>query len=357
MNNLIIIGNGFDLAHGLKTSYNDFIEYLINKTIKENTFRSLIVESYNIKRVEDLKEQIKLQNITKNQFRNKFIGALISDISLKNWCDIEAKYFDILSTVYGSPDLYRSYSTLNKDFLFLREKLSEYLITQNSSAQQLKAYNYFFNAMNLPTTRILNFNYTNTFKRLYDLKQPNGSKTIQIHGEVENINNPIVFGYAATYNQSRLLINNIDVNNENMRFIKKNLYKRAENEYLLAEYLNKTKKIDITILGHSCGISDHLILNQIFNHENTNSIRFLYYENPKEDPKGEEHFFQTQINIDRIIEEDDKFNKLLIDYNRSTRMPQYNDTSDQTEEFIRKIKELRSEQERRRPKFAGAYLP
>lgn len=31
MNRLIIIGNGFDLAHGLKTSYCDFIhDYLIN---------------------------------------------------------------------------------------------------------------------------------------------------------------------------------------------------------------------------------------------------------------------------------------------------------------------------------------
>lgn len=27
MNRLVIIGNGFDLAHGLKTSYKDFIEW------------------------------------------------------------------------------------------------------------------------------------------------------------------------------------------------------------------------------------------------------------------------------------------------------------------------------------------
>ena len=27
MNRLILIGNGFDLAHGLKTSYNDFINW------------------------------------------------------------------------------------------------------------------------------------------------------------------------------------------------------------------------------------------------------------------------------------------------------------------------------------------
>lgn len=30
MSNLIIIGNGFDLAHGLRTNYLDFKEYLIN---------------------------------------------------------------------------------------------------------------------------------------------------------------------------------------------------------------------------------------------------------------------------------------------------------------------------------------
>ena len=27
MNRLIIVGNGFDLAHGVKTSYKDFIEW------------------------------------------------------------------------------------------------------------------------------------------------------------------------------------------------------------------------------------------------------------------------------------------------------------------------------------------
>lgn len=31
MNKLFIIGNGFDMAHGLPTSYNDFREYLIKE--------------------------------------------------------------------------------------------------------------------------------------------------------------------------------------------------------------------------------------------------------------------------------------------------------------------------------------
>ena len=33
MNRIILIGNGFDLAHGLKTSYADFIDWYWNKRI------------------------------------------------------------------------------------------------------------------------------------------------------------------------------------------------------------------------------------------------------------------------------------------------------------------------------------
>jgi len=36
MNYLYIIGNGFDLAHGLKTSYNDFLLDSIVETFKIN---------------------------------------------------------------------------------------------------------------------------------------------------------------------------------------------------------------------------------------------------------------------------------------------------------------------------------
>ncbi|NQY04957.1 MAG: hypothetical protein HRT68_01835 [Flavobacteriaceae bacterium] len=32
--NLIIIGNGFDLAHNLNTSYNDFVSYLGSEALK-----------------------------------------------------------------------------------------------------------------------------------------------------------------------------------------------------------------------------------------------------------------------------------------------------------------------------------
>ncbi|MCD8412972.1 AbiH family protein [Tenacibaculum finnmarkense] len=37
-NLIVIIGNGFDLAHGLKTSYNDFANYYLNEIILTKVF-------------------------------------------------------------------------------------------------------------------------------------------------------------------------------------------------------------------------------------------------------------------------------------------------------------------------------
>lgn len=351
MNNLIIIGNGFDLAHGLKTSYNHFIEYLINKTCKEKTFTQLIFEEYSIENYNQLISYVKNMGINESHFRNIFIGSLIVDLSIHNWCDIEAKYYLILSKVGQKNALYKNYYDLNKDFGYLRESLLEYLINEIKGSAPIESYKELFDELFTQSTTILNFNYTDTIQLLYTKQLKFKYKTIHIHGEIYNSNNPIIFGYAATNKQSRDLID--EGENENMRFIKKNLYKRTDNEYLLTKYLEDTIQIDLTILGHSCGISDNLILNQIFNHKHVRSIRFFYYEDMKSDPMGEEHFFQTQVNIDRIMNDDQRFRDLLIDYTRSTRMPQQGDGIEHKNKFINYIKELREEQKSRTPYSGG----
>lgn len=355
MNNLIIIGNGFDLAHGLKTSYHHFIEYLINKTFKEKTFTKLILEEYSIDGYISLIDYVKNGGMNEYHFRNRFIGSLIVDLSINNWCDIEAKYYKILSNVGKRNALYSNYFDLNSDFEYIRRSLLEYLKNEIKSVTPIESYSELFKEFFSQSTTVLNFNYTNTIQSIYTRQLPVKYKTIHIHGEIRNLNNPIIFGYAATNEQSRTLIE--EDKNENMRFIKKNLYKRTSNEYQLTNYLEDTEQIDLTILGHSCGISDNLILNQIFNHKNVRSIRFFYYEDVKNDPTGEEHFFQTQVNIDRIMNNDKRFRDLLIDYTRSTRMPQLNDGHEQKNNFIKYINEFKEEQESRKPHFgSGTYF-
>lgn len=48
MNRLILLGNGFDLAHGLPTSYNDFILWYLNdfieKAVKTGRYRDELME-------------------------------------------------------------------------------------------------------------------------------------------------------------------------------------------------------------------------------------------------------------------------------------------------------------------------
>jgi len=346
MNNLIIIGNGFDLAHGLKTSYHHFIEYLITKTIQDGTFSHTILGSYPVKDYADLKFQFKIGNIQPHNFKNRFIGSLIVDLSVDNWCDIEAKYYSILSQVGQKNALHSDYSSLNKNFEYVRKSLIEYLKEEIGSVNPIESYKAFFKRIRERPTTIINFNYTDTIQLVYS-NELQKSNLIHIHGELKNSNNPIVFGYAATNEQSRTLIEVGE--NEKMRYIKKNLYKRTDNEFRLRRYLDDTNKIDITILGHSCGISDNLILHQIFTHKNVRSIRFFYYQDDKKDTTGEEHFFQTQVNIDRIINDDIKYRDLLVDYTNTIRMPQLKDDLDKTTEFIQYINKFSNEQKGRVP--------
>ena len=69
MNRIILIGNGFDLEHNLKTSYNDL------KTKEPNT-------------------------------KNDFLRHLYKIAQEKNWCDIEAEYYNNFLKYVNNPNDY-----------------------------------------------------------------------------------------------------------------------------------------------------------------------------------------------------------------------------------------------------------
>ncbi len=341
MNNLLIIGNGFDLAHGLKTSYNHFIEYLIEEQFKSNKFESAFILGVGIENIQELRNEIMYGNyFIKENFKNIFIRDLIWEFSLKYWCDIENKYFELLNTTDNGTYFFKDPKTLNSEFEILKDYLVEYLKEQEKNVKALESYKKMIALVDSKETIILNFNYTDTLKKLYsnEIKE---SQVIHIHGELSNPKNPIIFGYAANDEESRELIDK--GNNEYMRNIKKHLYKRTENEKLLTNYLYGTESINVTILGHSCGLSDKLILNQILNHKNIKSINVFYFEEY-------EHYFQTQVNIDRIMNRDEHFTK-LVDFNSSHRMPQFNDKKKQQKAFIDYITPIFEERKRNKERY------
>lgn len=300
MKNLIIIGNGFDLAHGLRSSYAHFL-----KDIRISR------EKYNAR-------SIKCNT-------NNLLEAFVSS---KNgiWSDIESIYFDILKNLENRSYLQRKYrginhykdsKALNMHFDDIKQCLHQYLMEEEKRFVKNENYTNFFNCFSGKETVIVNFNYTNTVKEyLNEIKSD--IDLVQIHGELNKIENPIIFGYAADNKESKELLSEND--NNHIRNIKKFNYLFTKNEEILNNHLD-SEEFNVFILGHSCGISDKLILSQILNSKAIHKIYPFYYN----DRDG---YFNTMVNIDRIIDDYSKeimefkaFSK-LVSFPNSHKMPQ-----------------------------------
>ena len=113
MNDLYLIGNGFDLAHGLKTSYNDFLLWYLNIFLKEfwqkeNYEDDLIKisrmgENYRFPEKFDTIHSV-LQFLKENNYKwqahHEFFYMIIYNYRDYKWVDIEYEYFSALVKLY-----------------------------------------------------------------------------------------------------------------------------------------------------------------------------------------------------------------------------------------------------------------
>ncbi|NRT13120.1 AbiH family protein [Flavobacterium sp. 14A] len=162
MNRLVIIGNGFDLAHGLPTSYKDFIEDYW-KTVSENLylnykyedhlfacniqsltskFKSGLLKESDLKDLNSIKKLIvKYQSHTTYRFNNTFFSVINDIVGIEKWVDIEDLYYSQLKKIVRSATKDRLDSrlgwqkeqkklvkVLNNDFDQLKLLLEKYLI-------------------------------------------------------------------------------------------------------------------------------------------------------------------------------------------------------------------------------------
>ncbi|WP_313367695.1 AbiH family protein [Sphingobacterium mizutaii] len=186
MNRLILIGNGFDLALGLKTCYKDFIFWYLDECFnKAGMFANGQFYEDEFIRVEIL-EHYRLMNLARNAGEegiSKYLynkGELINYLDYKydqtytsptnikkynfvseslahviflksnyfknllytcldcGWVDIEQEYFNALKKFNDknnshNPDYVRK---LNKNFEYLKQKLEEYLTIQDAQFDQ-----------------------------------------------------------------------------------------------------------------------------------------------------------------------------------------------------------------------------
>ena len=158
MNRLVLIGNGFDLAHGLKTSYKDFIDWYWNKVLYELSLCSekvwsdqlctFIIKSNNYTWHSFMFNSVSTLNPpngsevicdilnNKENFEVKFstlFGRIIKSIETKKWVDIENDYYSLLyDPIQIKED--KSLKELNEQLDYIKKLLAEYLLVVQNGA-------------------------------------------------------------------------------------------------------------------------------------------------------------------------------------------------------------------------------
>lgn len=143
MNRIILIGNGFDRAHNLPTSYKHFIDYYWEKTIKkvQKTGENKKYEDADIivekvprmwipgYKYNDFKKSISNNN-GKITFKNIFLDIITQKQYVRDWVDIENEYYSLLIQTYEHKhDITYKYDilSLNSNFERIKQYLVEYL--------------------------------------------------------------------------------------------------------------------------------------------------------------------------------------------------------------------------------------
>src|ERR1700759_970943 len=122
MNRLILIGNGFDLAHGLKTDYNSFILWYLKKCLNISFSRNMIGSNY--------EDDLLTVNYRYPGYSFGINGATESISSL-----VDYYYVEGLDHLFNDEKLYmkKGYSSLNPFKVTVKSKLFNGLISKCSN--------------------------------------------------------------------------------------------------------------------------------------------------------------------------------------------------------------------------------
>jgi hypothetical protein len=331
MNKLFIIGNGFDLAHGLKTSYSDFILWYFKQAIRDyksnKSYSDKIINSITRLPEDELKHLSQIIELTE---RNKnfilltspFGVELINAINKQGWVDIELLYYSIIKSIintssYNIQTKIQLIKQINDALFFLKIKLIEYIQTlptifpsNNSIEMHIKSElnkSRIDNENNKKSISLkkrdtenkilfVNFNYTPTLEIYltqelvyYQLYIDN----LHIHGSIKENANSVIFGYGDEMDADYKNIENYN-ENEFLKNMKSFGYFHSNNYKKLIDFINDNE-FEVHLMGHSCGLSDRVLLNTIFEHDQCYKIRIYYHEKSEK----ENNFTDLTMNISR----------------------------------------------------------
>ena len=345
------------MAHGLKTSYMNFINWywdrridafvgnisrvsedsLCKLTIKDKSDISCwnVFASYNsyFRGIRDngkfssydvIKELQNNPNVFSVEF-TPFFKRIIQSIDKKGWVDIENDYYHLLKKCTENADCDYSVKELNEQLAYLQGKLIEYLHTigTNKTIKDIHdAITDFFDPADFSTEgkkkALENMRLENTkLEEIHNnieqelklrperimLLSFNYTATARMYGNFNfefnyihgDLKHPenIIFGYGDELDKDYQTI--LDMNdNELLKHVKSVKYLETRNYHDLLEFL-MSAPFQVFIMGHSCGNSDRTLLNTVFEHENCISIKPFYHKGPD----GRDNYLDIVQNISR----------------------------------------------------------
>lgn len=282
---IVVIGNGFDMSLGLKSSYQNFIEYIKRKRKFNKDYELYNYNRLFLRRYENF-------NLNWSDFENLYEETIrkINDRSQKN-----EEPQDVLDII-----------TLNSAIKKLEDDFTEYLleeypkwIEQKTTPLGNSGFNKFTETINPlleklirdENTYFINFNYTNTLENLcesilYDLdsiKESNEKlkkaqeRIFHIHGSLKEEN--ILFGGGFTDSEG---INKLHYSQS---LINDKLFRIKENEILnttrkqimaIVNSSEESSENNLYIIGHSLQGSDFLFLSKLI--KTLDKVYIFYYE-------------------------------------------------------------------------------
>jgi len=341
---LIIIGNGFDLAHGYDTTFEDFLYWhFTNNVLKTGNSKLVSIDHDGLEMVasksyDNFKELWKIiTNLhgERNLLKYTHSHALLKHVLNKKgrfWVDFEHAYFDLLkgflptnNKVY--PNKLDWINQLNGELRYTTNELHRYIASMDQPEQALPKFTEIFKPKKYSnsSTVILNFNYTRTLDTyMIELERENVSK-IDIHGSAHGskilgdgkidpeADNPIVFGYGDELDESFQEMED-QLIDEYFEHIKKYKYFLSPNYRELLTFIEGSE-YDVHIIGHSCGLTDRTLLNSIFENDHCKNIVIHHY-------RKRQAFINDTYSISRIFKNKQKMLDKIVSYDPNNECPQ-----------------------------------
>lgn len=238
-NTLYIIGNGFDLYHGYKTSYHDFHDWLMAHNCDdfisnmEKMFPTLSGKEYLLwKDFEDALGRFDLLNIHHEFFQGRDDG-----------------FYD---EIVQKRAVERIKPILQNIAVFLKDWLIDIDIEKNAKKLSLSSNSLY-----------LTFNYTLLLERKYNIPD---NHILHIHNSLTS-NIPLITGHRHLVSEDDYLGNNVNEEKSTQLIANEmnGLYKPVEQLIKAHQhFFNSLKDIsNVVVFGHSLAMIDRLYLNEV----------------------------------------------------------------------------------------------